>query len=98
VVSTGYDARFDLQAERLPMRQIRPDRLTDHAGVLASHGIGRGDPVVIYLPMVPEAAIAMLTCARSGAIQSIVIAAFNRCRGSPLGVMVAGSIMRKPQF
>src|SRR6056297_2869320 len=47
------------------------------ANVLKNLGIGRGDRVVIYLPMIPEAAYAMLACARIGAIHSIVFAGFS---------------------
>ena len=47
------------------------------ANVLASHGIGKGDRVCIYLQMVPELAIAMLACARIGAVHSIVFGAFS---------------------
>ena len=47
------------------------------ANVLKAHGIGRGDRVVIYLPMIPEAAYAMLACARIGAIHSVVFAGFS---------------------
>ncbi|WP_366924844.1 propionate--CoA ligase [Metallumcola ferriviriculae] len=47
------------------------------AGVLKNLGIGKGDRVVIYLPMVLEAAIAMLACARIGAIHSVVFAGFS---------------------
>lgn len=46
------------------------------AGGLASLGVGRGDRVVIYMPMVPEAVIAMLACARIGAIHSVVFGGF----------------------
>ena len=47
------------------------------ANVLLSQGVIRGDRVVIYLPMIPEAAYAMLACARIGAIHSIVFAGFS---------------------
>ncbi|MEM9967144.1 MAG: acetate--CoA ligase [Pseudomonadota bacterium] len=47
------------------------------ANVLKGLGIGKGDRVVIYLPMIPEAAYAMLACARIGAIHSIVFAGFS---------------------
>jgi len=47
------------------------------ANVLKSHGVKKGDRVVIYLPMIPEAAYAMLACARIGAIHSIVFAGFS---------------------
>ena len=47
------------------------------ANVLKSHGVQKGDRVVLYLPMIPEAAYAMLACARIGAIHSIVFAGFS---------------------
>ncbi|MBS0126901.1 acetate--CoA ligase, partial [Thetidibacter halocola] len=47
------------------------------ANVLESLGVRRGDRVIIYLPMIPEAAYAMLACARIGAIHSIVFAGFS---------------------
>ncbi|GAA5148819.1 hypothetical protein GCM10023321_11680 [Pseudonocardia eucalypti] len=52
------------------------DEVARFAGVLAGLGVGRGDRVVIYLPMVPEAAIAMLACARLGAVHSVVFGGF----------------------
>ncbi|MGA3398418.1 MAG: AMP-binding protein [Acetobacteraceae bacterium] len=51
-------------------------RTAKFAGALARLGVGRGDRVVIYLPMVPEAAVAMLACARLGAIHSVVFGGF----------------------
>lgn len=47
------------------------------ANVLASMGVSKGDRVIIYMPMIPEAAFAMLACARIGAIHSIVFAGFS---------------------
>jgi propionyl-CoA synthetase len=52
------------------------DEVATFAGVLAGLGVGKGDRVVIYLPMVPEAAIAMLACARIGAVHSVVFGGF----------------------
>ncbi|GAA4810617.1 propionyl-CoA synthetase [Tomitella cavernea] len=52
------------------------DEVSRFAGVLAAQGIGHGDRVVIYMPMVPEAAIAMLACARLGAVHSVVFGGF----------------------
>jgi propionyl-CoA synthetase len=46
------------------------------AGMLRRQGIGKGDRVIIYMPMVPEAVIAMLACARLGAIHSVVFGGF----------------------
>ena len=47
------------------------------ANVLKRHGIRKGDRVIIYLPMVPEAAIAMLACTRIGAVHSVVFGGFS---------------------
>ena len=47
------------------------------ANVLKAHGVRRGDRVTIYLPMIPEAAYAMLACARIGAPHSVVFAGFS---------------------
>ncbi len=47
------------------------------ANVLKAHGIGKGDTVTIYLPMIPEAAYAMLACARIGAVHSVVFGGFS---------------------
>jgi acetyl-CoA synthetase len=47
------------------------------ANVLKSHGVAKGDTVTIYLPMIPEAAFAMLACARIGAIHSVVFGGFS---------------------
>ena len=52
-------------------------KVNQMANVLLSQGVMRGDRVVIYLPMIPEAAYAMLACARIGAIHSIVFAGFS---------------------
>jgi propionyl-CoA synthetase len=46
------------------------------ASVLQKHGVGYGDRVVIYMPMIPQAIIAMLACARLGAIHSLVFGGF----------------------
>ncbi|MBS0563192.1 MAG: acetate--CoA ligase [Proteobacteria bacterium] len=53
------------------------DKVNRMANVLLSQGVMRGDRVVIYLPMIPEAAYAMLACARIGAIHSVVFAGFS---------------------
>ena len=52
------------------------DAVARFAGALAAEGVGKGDRVLIYMPMVPEAAIAMLACARLGAIHSVVFGGF----------------------
>jgi acetyl-CoA synthetase len=53
------------------------ERTCRFANALKSMGVGKGDRVVIYLPMIPEAAVSMLACARIGAIHSIVFGGFS---------------------
>lgn len=52
------------------------DQVSRFAGVLAAQGVEKGDRVIVYMPMVPEALIAMLACARLGAIHSVVFGGF----------------------
>ncbi len=52
------------------------EKVAHFAGVLRSLGVEQGDRVVIYMPMVPEAAMAMLACARIGAVHSVVFGGF----------------------
>ncbi len=52
-------------------------KVCQFANVLKQNGVAKGDRVVIYMPMVPEAAIAMLACARVGAVHSVVFAGFS---------------------
>ncbi|MCG6110831.1 MAG: acetate--CoA ligase [Paracoccus sp.] len=63
-------------AEHITYAQLS-ERVNRMANVLLAQGVMRGDRVVIYLPMIPEAAYAMLACARIGAIHSIVFAGFS---------------------
>ncbi|WP_425466261.1 acetate--CoA ligase [Ostreiculturibacter nitratireducens] len=66
---------------KTPAKHITYQELHDQvcrmANVFKAEGVGKGDRVVIYLPMIPEAAYAMLACARIGAIHSIVFAGFS---------------------
>ena len=52
------------------------DETARFAGVLRDLGVGKGDRVVLYMPMIPEAVIAMLACARIGAVHSVVFGGF----------------------
>ncbi|MCL4267368.1 MAG: propionyl-CoA synthetase [Anaerolineae bacterium] len=52
------------------------DEVARFAGALAAQGVQKGDRVIIYMPMVPETAVAMLACARIGAIHSVVFGGF----------------------
>ena len=64
-----------------PARHISYAELADQvqrlANVLKDHGVAKGDRVVLYMPMIPEAAYAMLACARIGAIHSVVFGGFS---------------------
>ena len=64
------------QAEHISYRELY-ERVCQCANALKSLGVGKGDRVTIYLPMVPEIAIAMLACARIGAVHSVVFAGFS---------------------
>jgi acetyl-CoA synthetase len=64
------------QSKKISYRQLR-DEVCRFANVLKAHGVKRGDRVTIYLPMIPEAAYAMLACARIGAIHSVVFGGFS---------------------
>jgi propionyl-CoA synthetase len=52
------------------------DKVSRFAGVLASRGVTKGDRVIVYMPMIPEALVAMLACARLGAVHSVVFGGF----------------------
>ncbi len=66
----------DDAAQHITYRQLHAETCR-MANVLKNLGVGKGDRVVLYLPMIPEAAYAMLACARIGAIHSIVFAGFS---------------------
>ncbi len=63
-------------SKHITYRQLH-DEVCRLANVLKAHGITKGDTVTIYLPMIPEAAYAMLACARIGAIHSVVFGGFS---------------------
>ncbi len=81
-VDAGLGDRVAIQFEGEPgdSRAITYRELTDEvrkaANLLASLGVGQGDRVAIYMPMIPEAIVAMLACARVGAIHSVVFGGF----------------------
>ncbi|MBW8243319.1 acetate--CoA ligase [Muricauda oceani] len=64
------------EAEHITYRQLH-ERVCKYANVLKEKGVKKGDRVVIYLPMIPDLAIAVLACARIGAIHSVVFAGFS---------------------
>ncbi|MFZ3238297.1 MAG: propionyl-CoA synthetase [Stellaceae bacterium] len=70
-----WDSAVTGQVAAFTYRELR-DRVARLAGVLVGLGVGKGDRVLIYMPMVPEAAMAMLACARIGAVHSVVFGGF----------------------
>ena len=74
-VALIWDSPVTGAIERFTYREMR-DRTARVAGMLAGLGVRQGDRVLIYMPMVPEAAIAMLACARIGAVHSVVFGGF----------------------
>jgi propionyl-CoA synthetase len=71
-----YDSPVTNTVASYSYRELR-DEVALIAGALAREGVQRGDRVVIYMPMVPEAVIAMLACARLGAVHSVVFGGFG---------------------
>ncbi len=69
------DSAMTDRVDHITYRALR-DRCAKLAGALAARGVGRGDRVVIYMPMVASAVVAMLACARLGAIHSVVFGGF----------------------
>ncbi len=70
-----YDSPVTDTIKKYTFKELR-DEVACFAGVLQKLGVAKGDAVVIYMPMVPEAAIAMLAVARLGAIHSVVFGGF----------------------
>jgi len=64
------------ESKAITYRELH-DEVCRFANVLLGHGVKKGDRVTIYLPMIPEAAYAMLACARIGAVHSVVFAGFS---------------------
>jgi len=70
-----YDSPLTGTRRTLTYRELR-DETALFAGALAANGIGKGDRVIIYMPMVPEAIVAVMACARIGAVHSVVFGGF----------------------
>ena len=64
-----YDSPVTDTIQKYTFSQLR-DEVALFAGALSDQGVGKGDRVLIYMPMIPQAAIAMLACARIGAVHS----------------------------
>ncbi len=74
-VALIYDSPVTHTIKSYTYRELQ-DEVARFAGCLVAQGISKGDRVIIYMPMVSEAAIAMLACARIGAIHSVVFGGF----------------------
>jgi len=70
-----YDSPVTNTIAKITYKELQT-RVATFAGVLQGQGLVKGDTVVIYMPMIPEAAIAMLACARLGVIHSLVFGGF----------------------
>jgi propionyl-CoA synthetase len=70
-----YDSPVTSTVQTFTYRELR-DEVARVAGALRRQGVGKGDRVIIYMPMVPEAVMAMLACARIGAVHSVVFGGF----------------------
>lgn len=70
-----YDSPVTNQVKKLTYQELL-EIVSRFAGLLTSFGVGKGDRVIIYMPMIPEAIVAMLACARIGAIHSVVFGGF----------------------
>jgi propionyl-CoA synthetase len=74
-VAIAYDSPATQRKRNISYRELQL-RVSLLAGALSARGVGRGDRVVIYMPMIPEAVEAMLACARLGAVHSVVFGGF----------------------
>ncbi len=70
-----YDSPVTESVKKYTYTALR-DEVAKFAGALAAQGVTKGDRVLIYMPMIPEAVIAMLACARLGAVHSVVFGGF----------------------
>ena len=70
-----YDSPVTDTVRKITFFELK-EQVSKFAGVLASKNVKKGDRVIIYMPMIPEAAIAMLACARIGAVHSVVFGGF----------------------
>ena len=70
-----YDSPITGNKSNFTYKELR-SKVSKFAGALKDQGINKGDRVIIYMPMIPEAVVAMLACARIGAIHSVVFGGF----------------------
>ncbi|MDN4503477.1 acetate--CoA ligase [Alteromonadaceae bacterium BrNp21-10] len=73
IIWEGDDPKDD---DKITYAQLK-DQVSRLANVMKAQGVGKGDRVIIYMPMIPEAAMSMLACARIGAIHSVIFGGFS---------------------
>ncbi|HEY6009403.1 MAG TPA: propionyl-CoA synthetase, partial [Geobacteraceae bacterium] len=74
-VALIYDSPVTNTIEKFSYQELR-DQVAVFAGALRDLGVRKGDTVIIYMPMIPQAVVAMLSCARLGAVHSVVFGGF----------------------
>ena len=74
-VAIIYDSPITNSQKKITYSELK-DLVATFAGVLKNQGINKGDRVIIYMPMIPEAVIGMLACGRIGAVHSVVFGGF----------------------
>jgi len=96
-----YDSPVTGTLKTYTYRELR-DEVAIFAGALMAQGVAKGDRVIVYMPMVPEAVVAMLACARIGAVHSVVFGGFAanelaaRINDAKPKVVVSGSCGIEP--
>src|SRR5210317_2027045 len=70
-----YDSPITGAKDKITYAELK-DKVAHLAGALVTKGVTKGDRVIVYMPMVPEALVAMLACARIGAVHSVVFGGF----------------------
>ena len=70
-----YDSPITNSQKKITYSELK-DQVSIFAGALVNQGIKKGDRVIIYMPMIPEAVVAMLACGRIGAVHSVVFGGF----------------------
>ncbi len=100
-VALIYDSPITGAKSKYTYSQLR-EKVSKFAWTLRNQGINKGDRVIIYMPMIPEAVIAMLACSRIGAIHSVVFGGFasnelaNRIEDSKAKILITASCGFEP--
>ena len=100
-VALIWDSAITNTKEKYTFNQLK-EKVSLFAGALKNQNIQKGDRVIIYMPMIPEAVIAMLACARIGAIHSVVFGGFasnelaNRIDDSKAKLIISASCGYEP--